>query len=71
MKPTIATIFNIENTYSTAPNTFTLTELMPISAAENPTIQYQPGTAGNQYFIYTAIAVTSVPTANTIDDQYA
>ncbi|VBS01172.1 Uncharacterised protein [Burkholderia pseudomallei] len=42
-----------------------------ISTAEKPTTQYQPGTPGYQYFMKTAIALTSVPTANTTADQYA
>ena len=51
MKPTMAAIFSIENAYSTAPKILTLAALMPISAAEKPTIQYHPGTVGNQYFM--------------------
>src|ERR1700722_19332893 len=71
MNARIATIFSMENAYSITPYTLTLAAFTTISAPENPTIQYQPGTFANQYFMNTATALTSVPTANTTADQYA
>ena len=71
MKATIAVILIVENQYSMVPNALTLIALMKISAAENTQTHCQPGTPGNQYFMYSATAVTSVPTASTTQDQYA
>ncbi|CAJ6544695.1 Uncharacterised protein [Burkholderia pseudomallei] len=71
MNATIAAILTTENPYSTEPNTSTLSALTNTSTAEKPAIQTQPGTAGSQYFMYSATAVTSVPTASTMHAQYA
>ena len=71
MNATIAVILISENQYSTVPNVLTLKALTMISDAENARIQIQPGTAGNQNFMYSATAVTSVPTASTMQVQYA
>ena len=48
MNTMIAVTFRLEKAYSTAPNTFTLNAFTAIRMEENPTIQIQPGTAGNQ-----------------------
>lgn len=71
MNTTIAAIFSSENAYSTVPYSVTLARFTAISSAEKPITQYQPGTAGNQYFMNTAIALISVPIANTTANQYA
>ncbi len=71
MNATMALILMVENQYSMVPNAFTLMALMKISAAENRQTHCQPGTDGNQNFMYSATAVTSVPTASTTQDQYA
>ncbi|MCY1384371.1 hypothetical protein D9M69_726180 [compost metagenome] len=71
MKATMALTLTVENQYSTVPNAFTLIALMKISAPENRHTHCQPGTSENQSFMYSATAVTSVPTASTTQDQYA
>lgn len=67
----MAVILIVENQYSTVPKVLTLMALMKISTAENRQTHCQPGTSGNQNFMYSATAVTSVPTASTTQDQYA
>ncbi|MOA26257.1 hypothetical protein D3C78_1470370 [compost metagenome] len=65
----MAPILIAENQYSKWPNALTLMALQRISAAENRRIQIHPATSGNQYFMYSAMAVTSVPTARTMAAQ--
>ncbi|MCY1393460.1 hypothetical protein D9M71_83560 [compost metagenome] len=65
----MALILIAENQYSKWPNTFTLMALVRISTEENSRIHTQPATSGNQYFMYRAMAVTSVPTARTMAAQ--
>ena len=62
-------ILSAENQYSTAPNTSTLSAFTEISRPENTRIHSQPGSAGNQSCMYSATAVTSVPTASTMQAQ--
>jgi len=69
MKPTIAPILMVENQYSNVPKVFTLIALSTINTLENETIHTHSGTLANQYFMYIATAVTSVPTASTIAAQ--
>ncbi|MNL74617.1 hypothetical protein D3C87_2002790 [compost metagenome] len=71
MKATMAVIFTVENQYSMVPNALTLIAFTRISAPENTHTHSQPGTSGNQKCMYSATAVTSVPTASTTHDQYA
>ena len=69
MNTTMAAILMSENQYSTLPKVLTLKALTVINAPEKPTIHSQPGTHGNQNFMYSATAVTSVPTASTMQVQ--
>ncbi|MNR12566.1 hypothetical protein D3C85_1289290 [compost metagenome] len=59
----------VENQYSKVPKVFTLMALSTISTLENERIHIHSGTLANQYFMYIATAVTSVPTASTIAAQ--
>ncbi|MDT4827158.1 hypothetical protein FQZ97_604940 [compost metagenome] len=65
----MALILIAEKPYSKWPKALTLTALVRISAEENSRIHTHPATSGNQYFMYRAIAVTSVPTARTMAAQ--
>ncbi|MCY1439352.1 hypothetical protein D9M71_555860 [compost metagenome] len=65
----MAVILIAENQYSKLPKAFTLVALISTRAAENERIQIHSATCGNQNFMYLAIAVTSVPTARTMQAQ--
>ncbi|MNF08330.1 hypothetical protein D3C80_2087260 [compost metagenome] len=59
----------VDSAYSTWPKDLTPITLMTMTAAENSSTQGQIGVVGNQNCIYIPMAVTSVPTANTTQDQ--
>ncbi|MNG95034.1 hypothetical protein D3C79_540570 [compost metagenome] len=65
----MATTLTVESAYSTWPKDLTPTTLTTITAAENNSTHGQIGVPGNQNCIYMPMAVTSVPTANTTQDQ--
>ena len=65
----MAAIFSVEKQYSKLPKAFTLLAFRPISRVEKEMIQTHSGIPVNQYFMYMATAVTSVPTARTMAAQ--
>ena len=69
MNATIAVTLTVDSAYSTWPNDFTPITLTTITAAENSSTHGQVGVAGNQNCMYMPMAVTSVPTASTTQDQ--
>ncbi len=69
MKIMIAVILMADSQYSTAPNRSTLRALTRISSDEKPTIETQAGSPGYQKCMYWPTAVTSVPTASTMQVQ--
>ena len=69
IKATIARTLIVDSAYSTCPNHFTPITLITITRAENSSTQGQTGVCGNQNCIYIPMAVTSVPTASTTQDQ--
>ncbi len=70
MNATIANTLIAESQYSSVPNALTLKRFTPISSAADRRIQAIPGTSGNHISMYVPMAVTSVPTASTMHDQY-